>query len=140
MAQVEAAQRANPDFRIESFGTSADKELEAVFMNDLKKAGALSLPITLVILLLVFGSLMAAGIPLLLALSAVLATMGLVNIPSQLFPIDEGASEVILLIGLAVGRRLLALLHEARARGAGRRTRPGRPHSSGPRRRPGAPC
>ena len=55
------------------------------------------------ILLIVFGSLMAAGIPLLLALSAVLATMGLVNIPSQLFPIDEGASEVILLIGLAVG-------------------------------------
>ena len=67
------------------------------------------------ILLIVFGSLMAAGVPLLLALSAVLATLGLVNIPSQLFPIDEGASEVILLIGLAVGRRLLALLHEARA-------------------------
>ena len=103
VAQVEAAQRANRDFRIESFGTSADKELEAVFMKDLQKAGMLSLPITLLILLVVFGSLMAAGVPLLLALSAVLATLGLVNIPSQLVPIDEGASEVILLIGLAVG-------------------------------------
>jgi RND superfamily putative drug exporter len=103
VAQVEAAQRENRDFRIESFGTSADKELEALFMNDLKKAGMLSLPVTLLILMVVFGSMMAAGVPLLLALSAVLATMGLVNIPSQLIPIDQGASEVILLIGLAVG-------------------------------------
>ena len=101
--QVEAAQRENPDYRIESFGTSADKELESIFMNDLAKAGMLSIPVTLLILLVVFGSLMAAGIPLLLALSAVLATMSLIAIPSHIFPIDDGASEVILLIGLAVG-------------------------------------
>jgi RND superfamily putative drug exporter len=103
VAQVEAAQRAHPDMRIESFGTSAEKELQAVFTKDLQKAGMLSIPVTLLILLVVFGSLMAAGIPLLLALSAVMATMALVAIPSHIFPIDEGASEVILLIGLAVG-------------------------------------
>ena len=45
-------------------------------MNDLAKAGMLSIPVTLLILLVVFGSLMAAGVPLLLALSAVLATHG----------------------------------------------------------------
>ena len=125
VAQVETAQREHRDFRIESFGTSADKELEAVFMNDLKKAGALSLPITLVILLVVFGSLVAAGIPLLLALSAVLATMGLVNIPSQLIPIDEGASEVILLIGLAVGVDYSLFYMRREREETGRRTRPG---------------
>ncbi len=100
---VESSQAAHRDMRIESFGTSADKELDNVFMKDLQKAGMLSIPVTLLILLVVFGSLVAAGVPLLLALSAVMATMGLVALPSQIFPIDEGASEVILLIGLAVG-------------------------------------
>ena len=48
------------------------------YENDLGKAGTLSLPITLIVLVLTFGSLVAAGIPLLLALTAVFATFGLV--------------------------------------------------------------
>ena len=63
----------------------------------------ISIPITLVILLLVFGSLVGAFIPLGLALTAVFATMGLVALPSQIVPMDESIAEVILLIGLAVG-------------------------------------
>ena len=47
------------------------------------KAGTLSLPITLIILVLAFGALVAAGIPLLLALTAVFATFGLVALPSH---------------------------------------------------------
>ena len=50
------------------------------------KAGLLSLPITLIILVIAFGALVAAGIPLLLALTAVFATFGLVALPSQLLP------------------------------------------------------
>ena len=49
----------------------------------------LSLPITLIILLVTFGALVAAGIPLLLALTAVFATFGLVAIPSHLLPMRE---------------------------------------------------
>ena len=99
-----AAQAAHPDFVIEEFGSaSADKELGGVFTDDLKKAGELSLPITLGILLLAFGALVAAGIPLLLGLTAVIATMGLLAIPSQILPMDESIGAVILLIGLAVG-------------------------------------
>ena len=41
--------------------------------------------------------------PLLLALTSVFATMGLVALPSLIVPMDESISEVILLIGLAVG-------------------------------------
>ena len=51
-------------------------------MDDLKKAGLLSVPVTLIILVVVFGALVAAGIPLLLALTAILATFGLLAIPS----------------------------------------------------------
>ncbi len=78
-------------------------QLGGVFKDDLKKAGELSLPITLGILLLTFGALVAAGIPLLLGLTAVIATMGLLAIPSKVLPMDESIGAVILLIGLAVG-------------------------------------
>ena len=55
------------------------------------------------ILLLAFGALVAAGIPLLLGLTAVIATMGLLAIPSKVLPVDESIGAVVLLIGLAVG-------------------------------------
>jgi uncharacterized membrane protein YdfJ with MMPL/SSD domain len=89
-----AAQAAHSDFVIEEFGAAS---------GDLKKAGELSIPITLGILLLAFGALVAAGIPLLLGLTAVIATMGLLAIPSKIFPMDESIGAVVLLIGLAVG-------------------------------------
>jgi uncharacterized membrane protein YdfJ with MMPL/SSD domain len=102
--EVAAAQRANPKLRVEQVGdASAEKELEGVFEKDLKKAETLSLPVTLLILLIAFGALAAAGLPILLALSAVLATMGLVALPSHILPISDASSSVILLIGMAVG-------------------------------------
>jgi RND superfamily putative drug exporter len=99
-----ALQAKHPDFVVEEFGSaSADKQLNHVFTDDLKKAGELSIPVTLGILLLTFGALVAAGIPLLLGLTAVLATLGLLAIPSKVFPVDESIGAVVLLIGLAVG-------------------------------------
>ena len=99
-----AAQAAHSDFVIEEFGgASGNKQLNKVFTDDLKKAGELSIPITLGILLLAFGALVAAGIPLMLGLTAVIATMGLLAIPSKIFPMDDSIGAVVLLIGLAVG-------------------------------------
>jgi RND superfamily putative drug exporter len=56
-----------------------------------------------VILVLAFGALAAAGLPLLLGLSAVIITLGLLAPISQVFPVDEEVASVILLVGLAVG-------------------------------------
>src|SRR3954469_1293382 len=104
LAATAAAQTANPRFRVEQFGdASADKALSKSFEKDFKKAETLSLPITLLILVIAFGALVAAGIPLLLALSAVAGTIGLVGLFSHLVPVDPAISSVILLIGLAVG-------------------------------------
>jgi uncharacterized membrane protein YdfJ with MMPL/SSD domain len=104
LAATAAAQRAHPDLRIEQFGdASADKALSAAFEKDFKKAEYLSLPITLIILILAFGSLVAAGLPLLLALTAVMGTIGLLGPVSQIIPLDEAISSVVLLVGLAVG-------------------------------------
>src|SRR5207247_1944529 len=75
---VAAAQAAHPGFFIGEMGdASSEKAVVDQYGKDLAKAGILSLPITLLILLVTFGALVAAGIPLLLALTAVFATFGL---------------------------------------------------------------
>ena len=93
-----------------------------MFNSQLKTAGERSIPLTLLILVIVFGSIIAAGLPLLLALSAVAATIGLVALPSHLIPMDSNVSAVILLIGLAVGvdYALFYLKREREERAAGR--------------------
>jgi uncharacterized membrane protein YdfJ with MMPL/SSD domain len=104
LAATAAAQRAHPRLRIEQFGdASANKALEKALGNDFRRAETLSLPITLLILVVAFGALVAAGVPLLLALTAVIGTLGLIGPLSQVFPMDESISSVVLLIGLAVG-------------------------------------
>jgi uncharacterized membrane protein YdfJ with MMPL/SSD domain len=123
LGQVSAAEKAHPQLRIEEFGdASADKALSKSFDNDLHKAETLSLPITLLILLFAFGALVAAGIPLLLGISAVAATFGLVAIPSQIVPADDALQSVILLVGLAVGvdYSLFYLRREREERAAGK--------------------
>ena len=103
-AATDAVQKANPDYYVGEAGSaSTGKALDEMFGSQLARAGLISIPITLAILLLVFGSLVAASIPLLLALTSVFATLGLVALTSQFVPMDESVSEVILLIGLAVG-------------------------------------
>jgi uncharacterized membrane protein YdfJ with MMPL/SSD domain len=104
LAAVAAAQQARPQFTIEEFGGgSVNKGISDQFGKDLVKAGLLSLPVTLGILLLTFGALVAAGIPLLLALTSVFAAIGLLALPSKVLPMDDAVNAVVLLIGLAVG-------------------------------------
>ena len=101
---VAAAQDAHPGLYIEQFGdASIEKAAAASIEKDFQRAEFLSLPITLVILVIAFGSLVAAGVPLLLAITAVAGTLGLMGPVSQLFAVDEAAASVILLVGLAVG-------------------------------------
>jgi uncharacterized membrane protein YdfJ with MMPL/SSD domain len=120
---VAAAAKAHPAIAMGQFGDgSSNKELNEAFAKDLEKAGILSLPITLAILVVAFGALVAAGLPLLLALSAVMATMGLLALPSRLLPVDENIAAVILLIGLAVGvdYAMFYIKREREERAAGR--------------------
>jgi uncharacterized membrane protein YdfJ with MMPL/SSD domain len=122
-AAVEKAHQRHPDFYVDELGSvSTEKAVDGAFKSMLAKAGLISIPLTLLILLLVFGSLTAALIPLLLALSAVMATIGLIAFPSSIVPMDEQVNEVILLIGLAVGvdYSLFYVKREREERAAGR--------------------
>ena len=126
LAQVDAAQGAHPQLYVGEFGmASAVDAIATTVEQDLGKAGLLSLPITLVVLVLAFGALVAAGIPLLLALTAVFATFGVVAGTSHLFPMANEAGALVLLIGLAVGvdYSLFYLKREREERAAGRSER-----------------
>jgi uncharacterized membrane protein YdfJ with MMPL/SSD domain len=127
IAPIEAAvakvAAAHPSFYVGEAGAiSSGKALDKMFIDQLKLAGERSIPITFIVLLLVFGALVAVGVPLLLALSGVLATVGLVALPSQLVPMDQNVAAVILLIGLAVGvdYSLFYLKREREERAAGK--------------------
>jgi RND superfamily putative drug exporter len=123
LAATAAAQKAHPSLRIEQAGdASADKALNKSFSDDFAKARTLSLPITLLILIFAFGALVAAGIPVLLAITGVAATLGLVGLVSHIAPVDPSVSEVVLLIGMAVGvdYSLFYMRREREERAAGR--------------------
>ncbi|WP_033322836.1 MMPL family transporter [Actinomadura atramentaria] len=97
-------QRAHPAVRVQETGAASIKsDFDDWLGKDLTKAAALSVPVTLVILLLAFGALVAAGLPVLLALSAVAGALGLWAAASHLVPDPGMVSDVIVLIGMAVG-------------------------------------
>ncbi|HEY3908070.1 MAG TPA: MMPL family transporter [Streptosporangiaceae bacterium] len=76
---------------------------DSVTSNDLQRAERLSVPVTLLVLLIAFGALVAAIVPVLLAVTAVVAAFGLLGPISHLFPLDPSVKTVVLLIGMAVG-------------------------------------
>jgi uncharacterized membrane protein YdfJ with MMPL/SSD domain len=123
LAATAAAQRSLTRLTIQQAGdASADKALNKSFSDDFAKARTLSLPITLIILIVAFGALVAAGIPVILAITGVGATLGLVALVSQIAPVDPTVSEVVLLVGMAVGvdYSLFYMRREREERAAGR--------------------
>jgi uncharacterized membrane protein YdfJ with MMPL/SSD domain len=102
---IDGVQAGNPSVVIEEFGqASSDYQVDKRFSGDMGRAEYTSIPLTILILLVAFGSLVAAGLPVLLALSAVLAATGLNVLVSHIIPTDEQTvSAIILMIGMAVG-------------------------------------
>ncbi|PZF88683.1 MMPL family transporter [Micromonospora deserti] len=97
-------QAGHPQLRVEQVGgPSINKALDDTLGRDFQRAELLSLPVTLAILIIAFGALIAAGVPVLLALSSVAAAMGLSTLASHLVPATDVTASVILLIGMAVG-------------------------------------
>ena len=119
---VAGVQDRHDAFTVAEFGfASANHELNDTLSKDFQRAEYSSLPVTLVILLVAFGALVAAGLPVLLAFSGVLATLGLSSLASHLVPAGDATQSVILLIGMAVGvdYSLFYLRREREERGRG---------------------
>jgi uncharacterized membrane protein YdfJ with MMPL/SSD domain len=103
-AAVKAARAAHPDATLQVAGPgTVDKVINKIVEEDLRKAELISLPITLVILLVAFGALVAASIPLLLGVTSVAGAIGGLGLISQFAPLGDAATSLVVLIGLAVG-------------------------------------
>ncbi|WP_330452776.1 MULTISPECIES: MMPL family transporter [unclassified Streptomyces] len=125
LAETAEVAAAHPDLVVEETGSPAiSKGVNDQRGDDLALSERLSLPVTLLILLAVFGSVVMAGVPLLLALSSIAATMGLSMLASHLLPDPGVGTNMILLMGLAVGVDYtlfyLKREREERARAGGR--------------------
>jgi uncharacterized membrane protein YdfJ with MMPL/SSD domain len=124
-AAVTAVADDHPGLRVEQFGdASSGKKFDDKLEQDFKKAEFLSIPITLIILLLAFGALLAAGIPILLGLTSVFTAFGLTAVSSQFMATGESTQILMMLIGMAVAVDYslfyLKREREERARGAGK--------------------
>ncbi|WP_030183300.1 MMPL family transporter [Streptomyces sp. NRRL S-813] len=123
--QTRAVGTAYPELLLEETGSpSISKGVDQQRGDDLALSEEITLPITLITLLVVFGSVTMAGVPLLLALSSIAAAVGLSMVASHLSPDAGVGTNVILMIGLAVGVDYtlfyLKREREERARSGGR--------------------
>ncbi|MEU4486144.1 MMPL family transporter [Streptomyces purpurascens] len=104
VAQTSAVQKGHPALLLEETGSpSVSKGVDQQRSDDLALSEAITLPVTLLTLLVVFGSVTMAGVPLLLALSSIAAAVGLSMVVSHVSPDAGIGTNVILMIGLAVG-------------------------------------
>jgi uncharacterized membrane protein YdfJ with MMPL/SSD domain len=104
LAATAAVQRAYPGLFVGELGTaSTNKAVNKLVGDDFRKAEATSVPITLFILVIAFGAFVAAGVPLLLGFTAVIAALGVTELLSHVLHVEQSITSVILCIGLAVG-------------------------------------
>jgi RND superfamily putative drug exporter len=124
-AQTAEVQAAYPGLRVEQTGSpSISQGVQELRGRDLSRTEMIALPVTLITLLIVFRSLAMAAVPLLLAVSSITGAVGLSMLASHAFPDAGVGTNVILLIGMAVGVDYtlfyLKREREERARGGGR--------------------
>jgi putative drug exporter of the RND superfamily len=101
---TEAAEAEHAGLRIEQLGKgSLTLELSTHLQEDFRRAEYISVPLTLLILLVAFGALLAAGLPVLLGVTSLVFALGLSGVTSLLLPVDANQASLILLMGLAVG-------------------------------------
>lgn len=125
MEAVEAAEEEHRDAGVTAyqFGhASGNKAISDLLAEDFKKAELTAVPVSLAILLVVFGALVAALLPVFLALTACAGTFGLLALVSHQTAIFETTNSMLFLVGLAVGvdYSLFYLRRERDERAAGR--------------------
>ena len=95
----------HPELKIGQVGPgSIAAQVDGQLDRDFQRAELISLPVTLGVLLIAFGAVVAAGVPVLLAVGSVATALGLTALISrEVVPVDGNTQSPVLLIGLAVG-------------------------------------
>ena len=101
---LDAAQAANPNLTIHAISsTFINDDINELISTGLDDSLRLTIPLTFIILLFAFGAIVASVVPLVLAITSLLAAFGILGIYSQIVgPVSPNATQLIVLIGLAV--------------------------------------
>jgi RND superfamily putative drug exporter len=91
-------------FTVHLAGVAAiDNDITAIVEEDLRRGETIGAMVALVVLVVVFGALVAAVTPIVMAVFAILLALGLVALIGQLFHFHLFVTNMISMIGLAVG-------------------------------------
>ncbi|MCH8223509.1 MAG: MMPL family transporter [Chloroflexi bacterium] len=92
-------------YRVTTVGQgSVENEFETLIEESLVKGEAIGIAFALVVLLVVFGAAVAAGLPILVAITSIIVAVSLSAIIGRVMDLDSEAVEFIIpMIGLAVG-------------------------------------
>jgi RND superfamily putative drug exporter len=128
-AIVDAVRARMPDARIHIVSsTFLNRDFNELIASELDGSLRLTIPLTFLILLVAFGAIVAALVPLVLAATSLAAGYGLLGLYSQAVgPVSANAAQLLILMGLAVAvdyslfmvtrfrseRRRGATIHEA---------------------------
>jgi RND superfamily putative drug exporter len=104
MDLMDEVNESQPGFEVLTAGTaSINHTSNEISESDLQTGEMIGIPIALVILLLVFGAALAAGIPLLMAIVSIAIATGTATVIGQQFELNNLVVNIITMIGLAVG-------------------------------------
>ncbi len=101
---VDATRAAHPELTVHVVSsTFISADINELISSGLDDSLRLTLPLTFIILLIAFGAIVASLVPLVLALTSLVAAFGALGIYSQVVgPVSANATQLIVLIGLAV--------------------------------------
>ena len=110
------------DFTLQQTGTASLKQMgNELAKSDMEKAEVFGVPVALVVLVVVFGALLAAFMPLVLSIISIILALTLTGLIGQLYPMNTFVLNILTTMGLAVGIDytlfIISRYREERARG-----------------------
>lgn len=99
-----ALARLDPGARLAvTGGPAADFDVNALSASGGDRAERSALPLTLIILLMAFGTLIAASLPFLMGLGTTTLALGAAFVLAKFIPVSNLLSNVVTMVGLAIG-------------------------------------
>ncbi len=91
-------------FRVRMVGNSnVSRDMSDVAMSDLMKSLAVAIPIALIVLILLFGTLAAAMLPLVLSIISIIVALGIAAVAGIWMPLTFAIENIVFMLGLALG-------------------------------------
>jgi RND superfamily putative drug exporter len=91
-------------FRVRMVGNSnVSRDMQDVAMSDLTKSLSVAVPIALIVLILLFGTLAAAMLPLVLSIISIIVALGIAAVVGIWMPLTFAIENIVFMLGLALG-------------------------------------